>query len=80
MSLTADLVHQIRTAGLTDRWWAEKLQVGRKVIMAARRGATYRAHPTAPDVAPRDSTGCTRAIRAGLPQRAVPRKQRRSWE
>jgi hypothetical protein len=78
--LTSAQVHQIRTTGLTDRWWADKLRVRNATVRRARVGETYLEHPTPPDIAPRDQTGCTFAIRAGLPQKAVPKKQRRSWE
>lgn len=78
-ALTDDQVHQIRTAGLTDRYWADKLRVPNATVRRARRGETHIDHPTAPDIAPRDQTGLTYALRAGLPQKAVPRMERRSW-
>lgn len=77
--LTFAHVHQIRTTRLTDRWWSDRLRVRVATVRMARRGETHRDHPTPPDIAPRDQTGCTLAIRAGLPQKAVPRKQRREW-
>lgn len=79
MSLTDAQVSAIRTSGLTDRSWSEKLRKSRSIIRRARIGATYTHVATPPDTAPRDQTGCTQAIRAGAPQRAVPRKQRRRW-
>jgi hypothetical protein len=79
MSLTPDRVHIARTAGLTDSHLARLWRVTDATVRQARRGETYRSHPTPADVAPRDSTGCTLAIRAGQPQKAVPRKQRRVW-
>lgn len=78
-ALTDAQVTAIRTAGLIDRWWADKLRVGTTTVFRARRGETHKDHPTPADTAPRDQTGCTFAMRAGLPQKAVPRKQRRQW-
>lgn len=78
-ALTFAQVHQIRTAGLIDRWWADKLRVGITTVFRARRGDTHKDHPTPPDISPRDQTGCTFAMQAGLPQKAIPRKQRRQW-
>jgi hypothetical protein len=79
MSLTDAQVTAIRTSGLTDRWWSDKLRIRVATVRMARRGETHKNHPTPPDIAPRDQTGCTHAMRAGLPQKAVPRKQRRQW-
>lgn len=79
MSLTASQVHHARTSGLTDTYLARIWRVKTGTVFAARRGTTWRDHPTPPDRVPRDSTGSTQTIRAGLPQMAVPRKQRREW-
>lgn len=79
MSLTPDRIHIIRTGGYTDTHFARLWRLRTKTIREARCGLTWKNHPTPPDLAPRDQTGCTLAIRAGLPQKAVPRKQRRQW-
>lgn len=77
--LTPSRVHELRTAQKTDTHYARLWRVSEKTVLRARLGQTWASHPTPPDAAPRDPTGCTRAIRAGLPQRAVPRKARRQW-
>lgn len=79
ITLTAEQVAAIRTSGMTDRHWADKLRVGITTVFRARRGETHKSHATPPDLALRDQTGLTFALRAGLPQKAVPRKQRRTW-
>lgn len=79
MSLTDALVTSIRTCGYTDAYWERKLRIPAATIRRARIGETYTHVQTAPDTTPRDATGCTHAIRAGQPQPALPRKQRREW-
>lgn len=78
-ALTDAQVTAIRTTGMIDRYWADKLRVGTTTVFRARRGETHKDHATPPDVALRDQTGLTHTLRAGLPQKAVPRKQRRQW-
>ena len=77
--LTPERVHLIRTSGYTDSHWARVWRLQDGTVRDARRGTTWKNHSTPPDSAPRDQTGCTHAIRAGLPQKSVPRKQRRRW-
>jgi len=76
MSLTPDLVHQIRTAGLTDTWWAQRLRKSSRAIRHARQGLTYRHILTPPDTAPRDGTG---RRTYGGPVRAKPARRRWSY-
>lgn len=78
-ALTDAQVTAIRTGGLTDRYWADKLRVGTTTVFRARRGETHKNHATPPDISPRDQTGCTFAIRAGLPQKARPARVRHSY-
>ncbi len=79
-SLTDAQVQAIRTGGLIDRYWADKFRVRNQTVRRARVGLTHSHLPIPPDAAPRDATGCTHAIRAGLPQKAVPLKKRRGWD
>jgi len=72
-------VTAIRTSGLTDSWWSRTLRISLQTVRDARQGIRYRHVPTPPDIAPRDGTGCTHAIRKGLPQKAVPARQRMQW-
>ncbi len=51
--LTHDLVHQIRTSGLSDAHWERLLDVTRTCVQKARVGLTWTTHPTPPDVVPR---------------------------
>lgn len=51
--LTADMVHQIRTSGLSDVHWERVLGVTRTCVQKARVGVTWTTHPTPPDSAPR---------------------------
>jgi hypothetical protein len=77
--LTPERVHVARTSGLTDTYLARiwRLTVG--TVRDARLGLSWKSHPTPPDTARRDATGSTHAIRAGLPQKAVPARVRRSY-
>ena len=77
--LTDVQVVAIRTSSLTDSWWSDKLRVRLATVRNARIGLSHKHVPALPDTAPRDQTGCTHAMRQGLPQKAVPRKQRRAW-
>ena len=77
--LTDAQVTAIRTSGLTDAWWSDKLRMRRQSIRAARQGLSYKHVITPPDTAPREGTGCTRDIRAGVPQKARPARLRRQW-
>lgn len=77
--LTDAQVTAIRTSGLTDSWWSQKLRISLKTVRDARQGIRYRHVSVMPDDAPRDPTGCTHAIRQGLPQMAVPARPRRQW-
>jgi hypothetical protein len=76
MRLTSDEVTAIRTASLTDTWWAQRLRRTVKTIHRARRGLTYSLLPIAPDTTPRDGTG--RRTHGG-PVRAKPARQRWSY-
>lgn len=79
MSLTPERVHVARTAGLADAYLARIWRVKTGTVFRARRGETWRDHGTPADTAPRDQTGCTHEIRAGLPQKARPARIRRSY-
>ena len=77
--LTDAQVTAIRTSSLTDVYWSTRLRVSPKTVRHARLGLTYPHVPTPPDRAPRDGTGCTHAIRSGLPQVARPARVRRPY-
>lgn len=49
--LDADTVHWIRTCGLTDAHMARTLGVGYVTVHNARRGLSFKDHPTPPDTA-----------------------------
>ena len=78
MRLTPAEVTAIRTSGLTDTHWAQRLRTTVKTVRHARIGATYRHIPTPPDLILRQGSGCCRAHIAGLPVKAN-RRQRWSY-
>jgi len=55
--LTLDQIHWIRTSGLTDAHMARTLGVGYVTVHNARRGITFKDHPTPPDTALRKPGG-----------------------
>jgi hypothetical protein len=66
IKLTDDTVTQIRTASLTDTYWARLLGTTVLTIRSARCGITYRDVTTPPDVRPRKGTGRGRKSDANL--------------
>lgn len=55
--LTSHQIHLIRSSGLTDSHWAQKLKVQRQTIYYARTGRTHADHPTPVDTVPRKGGG-----------------------
>lgn len=55
--LTSEQVHWIRTCGLTDAHMARTLGVGYVTVHNARRGISWKVHPTPPDNALRKPGG-----------------------
>jgi hypothetical protein len=55
--LTDDQVHRIRTSGLPDEYFAKLYGQCKDSIGNARRGRTYKNHPTPPDVVGRSGGG-----------------------
>ena len=49
-TLTPELVHQIRTTGLSDTHWARRLDVPVRTIRDARIGNTWPHIATPPDI------------------------------
>lgn len=56
-ALTHDRVHMIRTAGKTDRHFERLWRISARSIRDARRGVTWKDHPTTPDTTPRVALG-----------------------
>lgn len=52
-ALTSEMVHEIRTSGLSDAHWERLLGVTRTCVQKARVGVTWITHPTPPDTARR---------------------------
>lgn len=57
--LTSEHVHWIRTSGLTDAHMARTLSVGYVTVHNARRGISFKEHPTPPDTGYRKPGGKT---------------------
>jgi hypothetical protein len=55
--LTFEQIHEIRTCGLTDAFMARKLGASPTVVTNARRGISFKDHPTPPDTAYRKPGG-----------------------
>jgi hypothetical protein len=55
--LTPELVHQIRTARLTDTEWSRRLDVSVRTIRDARVGNTWPSVATPPDIRIRIGNG-----------------------
>lgn len=55
--LTYEMVHEFRTSGLTDAFLAKKYGIGYVTVHNARRGITFKDHPTPPDIALRKPGG-----------------------
>lgn len=55
--LTAEQVHEIRTSGLTDAAMARKLGCSYVAVNSARRGISWKDHPTPPDTGLRKGGG-----------------------
>lgn len=73
LRLTAEVVHQIRTAGKTDMYWAALLKTTRGTIQSARTGKTWQEVETPPDIRRRVPGGryqTSDALRASDPTRA----------
>jgi hypothetical protein len=62
--LTHEQIHWIRTCGLTDAHMARELGIGYVTVHNARRGITFKDHPTPPDTALRKPSGRTGEIYA----------------
>jgi hypothetical protein len=58
--LTPEQVTRIRTAGMSDVYFARLYRVTPQNIRMARRGETHKNVPTPPDTRPRMSAGRTR--------------------
>lgn len=57
MALNAKRVELIRTSGKPDTYWARIWRVHVQTIRDARKGITWRDHPTPPDTKPRARMG-----------------------
>lgn len=64
MTLTAKLVHAIRTERKTDAYFARRLRVPARTIRNARTGITWATHPTPPDRTPHEGAGRKASIHA----------------
>jgi hypothetical protein len=64
VKFTDQQVHLIRTSGFTDACFARIWRKTVNRVRAARIGATYKNHPTPPDVRPRDPAGRYQGIQA----------------
>lgn len=51
--MTYAQVHECRTSGLSDAYLGRKWRVDAQTVRDARKGKTYRDHPTPPDTRPR---------------------------
>ncbi len=71
--LTPERVHIARTGGYLDSYLAQLWRVTAATVRGARRGLTWKNHPTPPDTAPRDGTG------RGMNRMAKPARVRRSY-
>lgn len=49
-SMTPEQVHECRTSGLSDAYLARKWRINAHTIRQARRGQTFKDHPTPPDM------------------------------
>lgn len=72
-ALTSEMVHEIRTAGLSDAHWERLLGVTRTCVQKARVGVTWITHPTPPDAAPRATSNDKggRPEKQSLPQMSL---------
>jgi hypothetical protein len=71
--LNPERVRIIRTAGLTDTYFAREYRVAVRTVRDARVGTTWKNHPTPPDTAPREG---------GMPYwqiKAKPARPRRNY-
>lgn len=55
--LTDEAVHRVRTAGMTDAYFARLYHVSTQAVRLARIGETFKEHPTPPDLRERMSPG-----------------------
>lgn len=70
--LAADLVHEMRTSKRTDRYFADREEIGLATVQKARTGKSYRDHPT-PPIALRKNRGPNRPSE---PRPAIPACER----